>query len=66
MALAQTLLAGYAAAEPAVRLEFLKALADRFGPDARRVEIAMEAVRGNEAPMLSRSCMPRRSPEDRN
>ena len=33
MALAQTLLAGYAAAEPAERLEFLKALADRFGPD---------------------------------
>ncbi len=47
VALAQTLLAGYAAAEPAVRLEFLKALAERFGPDARRVEIALEAVRRN-------------------
>ena len=48
VALAQTLLAGYAAAEPAVRLEFLKALADRFGPDARRVEIALEAMRRSE------------------
>ena len=46
VALAQTLLAGYAAAEPAVRLEFLKALADRFGPDRRRVEIAWKRCAG--------------------
>ena len=65
VALAQTLLAGYAAAEPAERLEFLKALADRFGPDRRRVEIALEAVRQNEAPMRSRTCMPRQNPEGR-
>ena len=38
--LAQALLAGYAAAEPAQRLEFLKALADRFGADRHRVEAA--------------------------
>ena len=48
VALAQALLAGYAAAEPAERLEFLKALADRFGPDRRRVEIAWEAMRNSE------------------
>jgi malonyl-CoA decarboxylase len=48
--LAQALLAGYAAAEPAQRLEFLKALADRFGADRHRVEAAMAAVRENDVP----------------
>ena len=45
VALAQTLFASYAAAEPAERLAFLQALADRFGPDRRRIELAIEAVR---------------------
>jgi malonyl-CoA decarboxylase len=45
VALAQTLLAGYAAASQAERLVFLKALADLFGPDQKLVEQAMEAVR---------------------
>ena len=38
-------LPAYAAAEPAERLAFLQALADRFGPDRQRVERAIEAVR---------------------
>lgn len=45
VALAQTLLAGYAAASQTERLAFLKALADLFGPDQELVEQAMEAVR---------------------
>src|SRR5919112_1113481 len=45
VALAQTLFASYVAAEPAERLAFLQALADRFGPDRRRIELAIEAVR---------------------
>jgi malonyl-CoA decarboxylase len=45
VALAQTLLAGYAAASQTERLAFLKALADLFGPDQKLVEDAMEAVR---------------------
>ena len=45
MALAQTLFVSYVAAEPAERLAFLQALADRFGPDRRRIELAIEAVR---------------------
>src|SRR5215203_5978306 len=44
VALAQTLFASYVAAEPAERLAFLQALADRFGPDRRRIELAIEAV----------------------
>jgi malonyl-CoA decarboxylase len=47
VALAQTLLAGYAAAEPAERLAFLQDLAERFGPDQSRVDKAIEAVRSN-------------------
>ena len=47
VALAQTLLAGYAAASQTERLAFLKALADLFGPDQKLVEEAMEAVRKN-------------------
>ena len=45
VALAQTLFASYVAAEPAERLAFLQALADRFGPDRRRIELAIEAIR---------------------
>jgi malonyl-CoA decarboxylase len=50
VALAQALVAGYAAADPARRLEFLTALADRFGPDRRRIEAAIEMLRKSEAP----------------
>jgi len=50
VALAQTLLAGYAAAEPAERLAFLQDLAERFGPDQSRVDKAIEAVRNNAGP----------------
>jgi malonyl-CoA decarboxylase len=45
VALAQTLLASYSAVPTTDRLAFLQALADRFGPDRRRIEIAIEAVR---------------------
>ena len=48
VALAQTLLASYTAADPADRLAFLQALADRFGPDRRRIELAIEAVRQDQ------------------
>lgn len=48
VAIAQTLIASYAAAESSERLAFLQALADRFGPDRRRVEIAIEAVRKDQ------------------
>jgi malonyl-CoA decarboxylase len=48
VALAQTLLASYSAAPGADRLAFLQALADRFGPDRRRIEMAIEAVRRDE------------------
>src|SRR5690606_1458464 len=43
VALAQTLLESYNAAEPTVRLGFLRALAERFGPSRERVEQAIEA-----------------------
>ncbi|KLK91672.1 MCD, Malonyl-CoA decarboxylase MCD [Microvirga vignae] len=48
VAIAQTLIASYAAAEPSERLAFLQALADRFGPDRRRIEHAIEAVRKDQ------------------
>jgi len=48
VALAQTLLATYTAADPADRLAFLQALADRFGPDRRRIELAIEAIRQDQ------------------
>ena len=41
VALAQTLLEGYARAPLAIRLGFLTALAQRFGPDERRLEKAI-------------------------
>ncbi|WID99883.1 malonyl-CoA decarboxylase (plasmid) [Bosea vestrisii] len=50
VALAQALVTGYAAADPGKRLEFLTALADRFGPDRRRIELAIDAARKDEAP----------------
>src|SRR5829696_4835316 len=43
--LAQTLLASYAAAAEPQRLAFLKALAERFGPDPKRLAVAVEAFR---------------------
>jgi malonyl-CoA decarboxylase len=48
VALAQTLLASYGSAPSPDRLGFLQALADRFGPDRRRVELAIEAVRKDQ------------------
>src|SRR4029450_909777 len=50
VALPQTLFATYGAAQPSERLAFLKALADRFGPDRRRIELAIEAVRQDTGP----------------
>ena len=44
-ALAEALLTGYASATPADRVAFLKALADSFGADRKRVEQAIEALR---------------------
>lgn len=43
VALAQDMLSAYHAATPQVRLDFLKALVDRFGPDRRKVTAAVEA-----------------------
>jgi malonyl-CoA decarboxylase len=43
--LAQTLLASYAAAAEPQRLAFLKALAERFGPDPKRLSVAVDAFR---------------------
>jgi malonyl-CoA decarboxylase len=48
VALAQTLFASYNAAPGEDRLAFLRALADRFGPDRRRIELAIEAVRQDQ------------------
>src|SRR5919112_1069543 len=48
VALAQTLFASYNAAPGEDRLVFLQALADRFGPDRPRIELAIEAVRQNQ------------------
>ncbi|WP_201833867.1 malonyl-CoA decarboxylase [Microvirga zambiensis] len=48
VALAQALLASYDSASSADRISFLQALADRFGPDRRQVERAIEAVRKDE------------------
>lgn len=43
VALAQTLLSGYVAAEPESQAAFLESLADRFGPDRARLEQAIKA-----------------------
>lgn len=45
VALAGLLLEGYAAAPPPQKLQFLRALADRFGADAGKVEKAIAAYR---------------------
>src|SRR3954471_14859870 len=50
VALAQTLLASYAAATDPDRLPFLRALAERFGPDRRSIEMAIEAFRTDAGP----------------
>ncbi len=49
VALAHSLLAGYAAASPEDRASFLKSLADRFGPDHARLDAAIEAYRSGDA-----------------
>ena len=46
VALAQTLLATYGASPASERLAFLKGLGERFGPDARRLALAVETFRG--------------------
>jgi malonyl-CoA decarboxylase len=48
VALAHSLLAGYAAASPEDRAQFLKSLADRFGADHARVDAAIDAYRSGE------------------
>ncbi|MCB5410370.1 malonyl-CoA decarboxylase [Pseudogemmobacter faecipullorum] len=49
--LARALLAAFEAADPAARLAFLQALADRFGPDAKAVKQALAALQKSpEAP----------------
>ncbi len=45
--LAQTLLNSFAHAPRDVRLEFLKALADKFGPDQERLQAAVQAYQDN-------------------
>ena len=45
VALANSLLAGYAAADKDDQLAFLNALADRFGPDMAQLDTALETVR---------------------
>jgi malonyl-CoA decarboxylase len=48
VALAQSLLAGYAAASVDERTQFLKSLADQFGPDHARLDAAIDAYRGGD------------------
>ncbi|MDQ8730151.1 malonyl-CoA decarboxylase [Bradyrhizobium sp. LHD-71] len=65
VALAQSLLAGYAAASPDDRALFLRSLADRFGPDSARVDAAIEAYRNggsaaSSVAELHRAAEPRR------
>lgn len=45
VALAQSLLAGFQMASVSERMAFLKSLVDRFGPDRRKVELAIEGLR---------------------
>jgi malonyl-CoA decarboxylase len=65
VALAHSLLAGYAAASAEERASFLKSLADRFGPDHARVEAAIDAYRNGAPPAsavaeLHKAAEPRR------
>jgi malonyl-CoA decarboxylase len=48
VALAHSLLAGYAAASDDDRASFLKSLADKFGPDHTRLDAAIEAYRSGD------------------
>jgi malonyl-CoA decarboxylase len=48
VALAHSLLAGYAAASNEDRASFLKSLADKFGPDHARLDSAIEAYRAGD------------------
>src|SRR6266567_2162045 len=48
VALAQSLLNGFRAASAPERVAFLKSLVDRFGPDRRKVELAIEALRADD------------------
>jgi hypothetical protein len=65
VALAQALLASYVSAPGPDRLSFLQALADRFGPDRRQVERAIEAVRKDQGRTPWRRCMRRPSLDGR-
>ena len=64
VALAQSILAGYAALAPAQRLEFLTGAATRFGPDLEALGGAAQAFLANpaesEAARLMRQAEPRR------
>ncbi|MDR3467055.1 MAG: malonyl-CoA decarboxylase [Xanthobacteraceae bacterium] len=54
VALAQTLLAGYDRASAEVRLQFLKELAAKFGPDQQRLAVAIQAYQASpEAATMS-------------
>jgi malonyl-CoA decarboxylase len=57
VALAQALLAGYAAATPEQRLTFLNALAELFGPDRTDIERAIETLRKEEFSSTSISAL---------
>lgn len=63
VALAQSLLAGYAAASVDERTHFLKSLADRFGPDHARLDTAIDAYRAGDRTVvgeLHQAAEPRR------
>jgi malonyl-CoA decarboxylase len=63
VALAHSLLAGYAAASDEDRAKFLESLADRFGPDHTRLDAAIEAYRSgdmNAVGQLHQAAEPRR------
>ena len=63
VALAHSLLAGYAAASDEDRANFLKSLADRFGPDHARLDAAIDAYRAgdmNAIGQLHQAAEPRR------
>ncbi|MET0528810.1 MAG: malonyl-CoA decarboxylase family protein, partial [Microvirga sp.] len=50
VALAQTLLASYNAASGSMRLDFARALAQRFGPSESQIDFTIEAWRNNPGP----------------
>ncbi len=55
VALAQTLLEGYVRAPLAFRLNFLTALAERFGPDQKALNKAVENFRADPGPAAARA-----------